>query len=273
METQTGDGTAAGETPRGPKLRPCAALRQPQTARERLCGLTAAERIRTMTTRQSGVARTKRAKDTPRPQSVRMIQLGAHWTSLTAMQKQAWNMTAATAANVLSPFSPTTQTGYGLFVSINNYHLDTGNNIQSDSPVSYAPAVPMQPVRCAVTVVDGVTTVTLSATSAYMYSVLLYAAKPCAAANVPRRPGNYVLLTRLNYMEPSTDVSAAVLGRFPFAEPGMQLSLKLVPVSASGFRGAPLYVTGYSLAPGQTLPAAFDPDAKKARPATNLKIA
>lgn len=215
----------------------------------------------------------RRRTGTPRPAQQRLATIAAHWVALSGEQQRAWVIVSAQAANSRSPLVPSHDSGYGLFVSTNTLHLEQNEPVQHDAPASYAPPVPLQPVRCNVTVDGSGTHIVLIPNAVYAGDVVLYGSEPVVAGLTVRRPSSYTVLGKLEGIGASENVSKYYLGHFHVPGTSYQISLKLVPVSAGGFRGTPEYVAGFALAPGQALPEEFNPDRKKAAPKPQLEIA
>ena len=186
------------------------------------------------------------AQHTPRTQSQRLQTISAHWRAKSAREQRDWNLAAGQTYSPPSPFAPTKQTGYNLWVSVASAFLAQDLPLPMSPPS--APRVEPLP-SCNLTAlvdINNKLTLMLSPSAPFAHTVLVYAAQPSVEAARPKRPASYVHVATLDGMDGDVDLSRPFHVRFRVPDACYEINVKLVAVNGDGLRGTPLFVRAVS---------------------------
>ncbi len=186
------------------------------------------------------------------PQAQRTRQISAHWNALPGQIKADWNSVTGLVYNPTQPDLPTKQHGYHTFLSAANALLDANASLPNAAPAAYTPPAPLP--ACALSVqTDGAGTprVTLHCPAGYAGTVVVSGTRPVPATRTPNKSATFVRLGAITNLAAARDLTGLVNTLFRIPGPGYQISIRLVAVSAEGFKSAPVIVAAVSaLAPG-----------------------
>ena len=182
------------------------------------------------------------------PQTEQVQHLATAWNTMSGEDRGSW---ARFSQQVASP----NQTGavskvgaYASFVAVNTAMLAAGGSLRLVAPAAPTPPAMLGAVTLSATYN---TALALFVTPAHpvLSTVLVYGARPMLAYQHVYKNTKFTLLGSISILAAATDISALYLSKFRVSYSGYQIAVKLVTVSPSGQRAAPLLLTAVAASP------------------------
>ena len=180
-------------------------------------------------------------------------QLAVQWKTLSGDDKTSWQILTGQVSDALAPTAGVKGNGYSTFVGMNttivSQSLPPINSAPAYAPI---PALPKIDVQAAVT--GGVFSLHLT-TGAVPYegTVLIYGARPMMGGHKTYDKTKFRFCGYTTALGASTDITSLYQKYFNVPTSGYEIVLKIVGVTLTGFRTAPMIVSGMSV---NTTPAA-----------------
>lgn len=165
------------------------------------------------------------------------------WVQLSASDRQSWNNLGQTYSPPTvdgKPRPKTTSTGVAVYKALNTQRLQMGQSLLTSAPQMPEPVVPLGAFTLAAFH-------TGSQTGAFVFNLesggytgqIKVLASPGLSPGITKfRPSQMRQIAILSGLElGNTSLTASYAARFRAPAAGMQIALKLIPISASGFMG------------------------------------
>lgn len=195
-----------------------------------------------------------------RAQSVPQMQqqdafhrLGGAWNALGDADKDTWLTLAKAGNSTGSVTARPALSAFQTFVSVNSAMIASGY-----APLAVAPAhggqAPVLPPLSLQVAFSAQHAPSLHLTGSYDGPLVVYAAAPGLAGQTTFAKGAFKLLGMVQGTDaPGADITALYLSRFRAPGPGSRVTVRVVAVSASGLRSAPVLASAVAPAVSSAL--------------------
>lgn len=170
--------------------------------------------------------------------SVALQQLAQAWNAASVADKASWQALAERQENGSANAMPTRTSAYRAFITHNTTLYAAGRPTLMTAPAQPATPPVLPPLLFQARWQAGALALSLT-TSPYASPVLLYAARPLLPGQTVFTGTEFKLIGSLPQLGGQTDITALYAARFHVGAAGYQIALRVVPLTADGFRGAP----------------------------------
>ncbi len=172
------------------------------------------------------------------------------YSALSATQKAAWLKISSQMKRQTPLVTPSgllatrATTPRGCFMQVNTALQGCGKPLNPVAPSAIVPPAALPPLTLAASVLDGALTLSVTSPNAYGDMTQYWGAKPLLDGQTATRSQAFTLLRYMQSLPPeSLSLGDEYTAAFGAVEAGQQITIQVLPISQSGFRGAPFVLT------------------------------